>query len=216
MTGSPLAVTGTQELTRCFTEHRRLTVRQRKRWMEILLSFEMKNSYDVFDEHQRPVLRVEEMGEGFVSLLKRLILGPMRPLEVRVVKSDGAPLLLLTRPFRFIFHRLEVRASTGDLLGVIEREWSWFRRIYRIEVQAQQKTMTIFGPILKPWTFEIQDQGRKVGVIEKRWTGFGKEMFTDADNFGVDLTDVHDPVTRALVFAATVLIDVCHFERAKG
>ena len=54
------------------------------------------------------------------------------------------------------------------------------------------------------------------GIITKRWSGLLKEMFTDADNFGVDLARVPDPQLRALAFAATVLIDVVHFERAKG
>ena len=41
------------------------------------------------------------------------------------------------------------------------------------------------------------------------------ELFTDADNFGVELTNV-DQDLKALAFAATVLIDVVHFERSKG
>ena len=41
------------------------------------------------------------------------------------------------------------------------------------------------------------------------------ELFTDADNFGVILSDIPDPLLRALAFAATVLVDVVHFERAK-
>lgn len=30
----------------------------------------------------------------------------------------------------------------------------------------------------------------KVGLIQKRWSGIGKEMFTDADNFGVTFENV--------------------------
>ena len=40
-------------------------------------------------------------------------------------------------------------------------------------------------------------------------------MFTDADNFGIGLGGIADPGLRALAFAATVLIDVVHFERSK-
>ena len=58
--------------------------------------------------------------------------------------------------------------------------------------------------------------GEPKGAIVKRWSGWGKELFTDADNFGVDVAGLEDPKLKALVFAATVLIDVVHQERAKG
>ena len=212
-----LTKVGPRELAARFAGYDRLSVRQRKKWIEILLSFEMKNSYDVFDEHQQPVLRVREQGIGFVSLLKRLFLGPLRPFTANVddIGTDVVE-MQLDRPFRFFFHRLEVRASDGTLIGAIQRRWSWLRRIYEIEDASARVIATLFGPILKPWTFEIQVGGQTLGAIRKRWSGLGKEMFTDADNFGVDLAGVTDPTLRVLAFAATVLIDVVHFERAKG
>jgi uncharacterized protein YxjI len=200
-----------------FAGYQQLTVRQKKRWLEILTSWEVKNSYEVFDGQGSPVLRVREQGSGFLSLLKRLILGPMRPLHVLVTDIlSGAPLLELRRPFRFIFHRIEVSVPGGAVLGVVHKRWSWFRRIYDIENERGQVLAELFGPILKPWTFEIRVNGQEVGAVRKRWSGFGKEMFTDADNFGVDLSGIHDAKLKLLAFAAVVLIDVVHFERAKN
>ena len=63
-----LVPTGSQALATRFASHRKLTVRQRKKWLEILLSFEMKNSYDVYDESDHPAYRVQELGSGFLSL----------------------------------------------------------------------------------------------------------------------------------------------------
>jgi uncharacterized protein YxjI len=200
-----------------FTPYQRLTVRQRKRWLEILLSFEMKNSYDVYDDQQMPVLRVREEGSGFLSLIKRLFLGPLRPFSATVLDlGTQASVLLLRRPFRFFFHRLEVARGDGSSLGAIQRRWAWFRRNYDIEDASGHVAATIVGPFLRPWTFQVMVDGREVGTIRKRWSGFLKEMFTDADNFGVDLVAVDDPELKARALAATVLIDVVHFERAKG
>jgi len=163
------------------------------------------------------VLRVQEEGKGFLSLLKRLFLGPLRPFQASVVDfSSGQPILHLHRPFRFIFHRLEVRTPTGEKLGAIQRRWSWLRRIYVIEDAYGHVGADLFGPILRPWTFELRVNQQLCGQIQKRWSGLLKEAFTDADNFGVDLAGVDDPQYKTLAFAATVLIDVVHFERAKG
>lgn len=200
-----------------FAQFTRLTVRQQKRWLEILTSFEVKNTYDVFDEAGAPALRVREQGNGFLSLLKRIFLGPMRPFRVLVTDpSTGQALLDLQRHFRFIFHRLEVRTPDGALLGAIQKKWSWIRRIYHVESGAGQVIAELFGPLLRPWTFELRVGDRVLGMVQKRWSGIAKEMFTDADNFGVELSAVTDPRLKVLAFAAVVLIDVVHFEKAKG
>ena len=213
---SALTPTAGRDLSAAFATFQRLTVRQRKRWWEILVSFEMKNQYDVFDQTQQPVLHVREEGSGFLSLLKRLFLGPARPFSASVTDPGKAQVWLrLDRPFRFIFHRLEVRGPDGRLLGAIQKKWSWVRRIYHVEDAQGLVVAELFGPILKPWTFEVRVRGEIRGAIRKRWSGWGKELFTDADNFGVELANLA-PELKVLAFAATVLVDVVHFERAKG
>jgi hypothetical protein len=217
MEPSSLSAIGSQAVARAFTEHQRLTVRQRKRWLEMILNFEQKNRYDVFDEEQRHVFSVEEQGASLGVALRRIFLGPARPFTSHVIDArTGEVAMVVTRPFRFFFHRVEVFAGTGEKLGAIEREWDPFRRIYRIEDSSGQAIAQVFGPIFRPWTFEIHQHGQAVGAIRKRWRGLGAELFTDADNFGVELSGIADPRLRALVFAATVLIDIVHFERHKG
>jgi uncharacterized protein YxjI len=204
------------DLTTSFAGYQRLTVRQRKSWWEILISLEMRNQYDVFDQGQRPVLHVQEEGSGFLSFLKRVFLGPARPFSAAVTEPGGGALVLrLRRPFRFFFHRLEVTRADGTPAGAVQKRWSWLRRIYDLEDARGQVVAELFGPILKPWTFEIRVRGQERGAIRKRWSGLAKEIFTDADNFGVELANL-DPDQKVLAFAATVLVDVVHFERAKG
>jgi uncharacterized protein YxjI len=210
---SPLRRT---DLAASFAGLQLLTVRQRKSWTEILLSLEMRNQYDVYDQGQRPVLHVREEGAGFLSFLKRVFLGPARPFTASVTDPGGAEVLLrLHRPFRFFFHRLEVRRADGSPAGGIQKRWSWLRRIYDLEDARGQVVAELFGPILRPWTFEIRVRGQARGAIRKRWSGLAKEVFTDADSFGVELANL-DPDLKILAFAATVLVDVVHFERAKG
>jgi uncharacterized protein YxjI len=200
-----------------FDKPTRLTVRQRKRWLEILTSLDARNTYVVFDERGNPVLEVQEDGSGFGHFLKRVFLGALRPFTARVEDLSGQrPLLVLRRPFRFIFHRLEVHGPDGELIGAIQRRWTWVRRKYTVEGPNGQEVATLFGPILRPWTFQVQLPGsdREIGLVQKKWSGLLKEVFTEADNFWVKYDAVSDPALRALLFAATVLIDVVHFERS--
>ena len=200
-----------------FEKPSRLTVRQRKRWLEILTSLDARNTYVVFDEQGNPVLEVQEQGNGIGHFLKRIILGAFRPFTAKVEDLSGQRQLLeLRRPFRFFFHRLEIVGPDGNLLGAIQRRWTWVRRKYTVEGPTGQEIATLFGPILRPWTFEVQLPGSdlEVGLVQKKWSGLLKEAFTEADNFWVQFASVTDPALRALLFAATVLIDVVHFERS--
>lgn len=217
MNDQALSIVGPSAVATRFQGYQRLSVRQRKKWLEILLSFELKNSYDVFDESQQAVLKVQETGGGFLELLGRLFLGPMRPFSVDISDlTTGDVVLKLKRPFRFIFHRLDIMAGNGEKIGSIERRWSWVRRIYSIQDAQGNEVATLFGPFLKPWTFEIKQGEMVIGTVQKKWSGLGKELFTDADNFGIDLGNISDPTLKSLAFASIVLIDVVHFERAKS
>lgn len=198
-----------------FARPQRLSVRQRKRWLEILTSFDARNTYAVYDEAGNPVLNVQEQGKGFGNFLKRIFLGAFRPFTSHVEDLVGQrDVLHLRRPFRFYFHRLEVRDTEGNHLGAIQRRWTWFRRKYTVEGAQGQEVATLFGPFWRPWTFKILLPGQKeeVGLVQKKWSGLAKELFTQADNFWIAFENVQDPHLRALLFSSTVLIDVVHFE----
>lgn len=200
-----------------FAKPHRLSVRQRKRWLEILTSFDSRNVYVVYDEGGNPVFNVEEQGRGVGHFLKRVLLGAFRPFTAEVEDlTTSRPILSLRRPFRFFFHRLEVSDGAGRPVGAIQRRWTWLRRKYTVEDRRGYEVATLFGPIFRPWTFEIQLPGsaQEVGLIQKKWSGLLKEAFTEADNFWVEFGGVNDPAVRALLFAATVLIDAVHFERS--
>ncbi len=198
-----------------FAQHRRLAVRQRKRWLEILLNWEQKNSYAVYDEDGQHVLQVKEDGSGLWKLVVRLFLRTARPFSSTVYDNPiPRPLLQLRRPFRFIFHRIDVATAGGEIVGSVERQWSWIRRIYSVRDKNDVEVATLFGPFFRPWTFEIRVGDRVVGTLQKKWSGLFKELVTDADNFALELGDA-PPDVKILVFAATVLIDVVHFEQAK-
>ncbi len=199
-----------------FRGYERLTVRQRRKWLEVIFSFELANRYQVYDEDQRAVLEVKEIGTSFLSLLARLFLGPMRAFQAEITELESGQLVMrLHRRFRFIFQQLDVYGADGAQLGSVVKRWSWFRRIYEIKDPSGAVLAVLFGPFFKPWTFEIRSGEQVLGSIKKRWSGLGRELFTDADNFGVILSGIPDPLLRALAFAATVLVDVVHFERAK-
>jgi hypothetical protein len=190
-----------------------LVVNQQKEWGEILTGFETKNRYAISDmSGSRLYLAAEEAG----SMIVRWFLKALRPFTIVVLKEDGQVVLRIMRPFRFYFHRVEVIDAQGQLLGVIERHFSIFRRIYSVINSSGEKLFELFGPILHPWTFQIINDGIEYGKITKKWSGLLKEGFTDADNFGVMFPAEWNVKLKALFLGAVFLIDFVHFEKGKN
>jgi hypothetical protein len=195
------------------TRTRALVIRQRKEWGEILTGFEARNRYAVLDTDGREIyLAAETSG----SLLARIFLGKLRPFDIRVVTPEGAPVLAIRRPFRWFFHEVHVSGASGQMLGTVKQRFAWLRRRLAVRDASDLEFCELYGPILHPWTFEIREGERVQGRIVKRWSGIGKEVFTDADNFGVEFPQGWDVNRKAILLAAVFLVDFLYFERSGG
>jgi uncharacterized protein YxjI len=146
------------------------------------------------------------------QLLVRLFLKASRPFTLELKTPGGATVLRLKRPWRFWFSHLDVEDGEGRPLGSIQQRFAFFQRLYEVLSPSGEVLATLRGPFFKPWTFNLEQNGQEVGRIQKRWSGLGKELFTDADSFGVTFAQVRDARLRTLAVAATFLIDFVHFE----
>ena len=68
--------------------------------------------------------------------------------------------------------------------------------------------------IFRPHTFIAKSAGGgEIARVTKQWSGFGREMFTDADTFVVQFTDGStDNDFRLLMLASAFAIDLDFFE----
>jgi len=188
-----------------------LVISQKHEWGEILTGFETKNKYAVLDGSGNELyMAIEEGG----STIFRMLLKALRPFEISVRDFDNQLLIRVARPFRFYFHQLNIYDSRGRLIGKVKRQFSILRRIYTVLDRAGNEIFQLFGPILHPWTFEVKKGNRQFGKITKKWTGFVKEGFTDADNFGISFPAELDKDKKAILLGAVFLIDFVHFENS--
>ena len=193
---------------------RALRVRQVKEWGEILTGFETKNRYQVLDDRDQLVLFAGEVESGALQLISRLFLKAKRPFTMELRTPDNRLALTLKRPWRWFFSRMEVLGPSGQHLGSIQQRFKLIGRLYDVLSPTGELWATLEGPLFHPWTFWVNRAGIAVGKIAKRWSGLGKEMFTAADNFGVEFQpELRGEPLRTLVLAATFLIDFVHFEQ---
>jgi uncharacterized protein YxjI len=190
-----------------------LRVRQVKEWGEILTGFEGRNRYEVVGHNGEPLFFAGEVGGGLGLWLLRHFFKAKRPFTLELKTPSGATALRLKRPWRLWFSRMEVQDGAGQVLGRIQQRFRFFTKAYDVLGPSGERLATLEGPFFRPWTFVLEQDGREQGRVQKRWSGLGKELFTDADNFGVSFeAGARDGQLRALVLAATFLIDFVHFE----
>jgi len=90
-------------------------------------------------------------------------------------------------------------------------------RRYRIHSTSGAADLYVEGRIWRPWRFPIVRGTRQVACIKKKWSGVGKEMFTDADNFTVAFEDPGPSADeRMLILATAMAIDYDFFEKRGG
>lgn len=183
-------------------------VKQYKEMIEAVLGFETSNKYSITDSSGNLIADAQESS----NWLGRQFLRALRPFEMNVTGANSHKLMTLDKGFAFMLHRIEVRDSIGKYVGAVQRTFSFFTRDYVIEDSAHRTLFQIAGPIWSPWTFNIMQNGVQKGVIKKKWSGFFKESFTDADNFSVTCPQEWEGKVKQLLLAAVLLIDFVHFE----
>lgn len=106
-----------------------------------------------------------------------------------------------------------VEDANQNVLGSITQDWSIFVPKYSVRDKFGNKVLSIEGPfcqcsICGDVDFDVftKDKSQKVGKITKQWSGLAREMFTDADYFGVTFPLDLDVNIKATLLAATFLI----------
>jgi uncharacterized protein YxjI len=191
---------------------RELFIQQQVEKLEAFTGFETRNRYTVADAAGSVLFHAEEEGSEAAEVLTRVFLKSARPFTLQLETLHGEPVLRLQRPFRFYFHELDIYNGQGALLGSVRKRFSALSRRYVVIDHTEGERYELLGPLLRPWTFRILRNGQECGAIKKKWSGLTKEMFTDADAFGVELPEEAGLLAKSVLLGAVFLIDFVHFE----
>jgi hypothetical protein len=64
----------------------------------------------------------------------------------------------------------------------------------------------------KGWNFRLLDvTGREMGIVTKKWAGLGRELFTNSDQYIIEVKE--SSASNALLLAAALAIDIVFKER---
>ncbi len=186
----------------------KLIIKQKVEALEIFTSFETKNRYAVYDESGKELYFAYEESK----FLGRNVLNTHRPLKLIIIDNNKKEQLIIERKFYFVFSEYTISTPDGKKLGEIKQRFKWLKRLFDIYDESGSVVLECISKALQFWTFNIFRGPNQVGSIKKKWTGFGKEMFTDADTFHIDLSTLTDK-EKTLALATAFAVDLQYFER---
>lgn len=207
-----------------------LKVRQVVNLLEAFTGWEENNKYAVLNAAGQQVYYAMEDTETCM----RLFCGARRGFTIYIVDNTNQKVAKLTREFKCFAgccwfagtceactYEVQVEAPIGQVVGYVVQAGSCFPPVYQILDENRNHVLTIDGPCcivdgpFCPVTnhFNLLDlEGKQVGSITKEYSGFVREMFTNADTFGMAFPLDLAVKAKATLFGALFLIDFMFFE----
>ena len=176
----------------------------------------LKDTFDILDaETREPIGYATEENPAWINLTRLLLQKHRMPTTV-VVRSlaDDAPVLRLERGWRFLRSKIRIYDGQGELLGYFESKILTLGGGFHVYSARGIRVADITGNWIG-WNFRFLDAGgQALGLVTKKWAGVGRELFTNADNYLISLTDrgTAQPATAALLLAAGLAIDALYKE----
>ncbi|XP_068960809.1 phospholipid scramblase 4 isoform X2 [Petaurus breviceps papuanus] len=200
----------------------KILVHQQVEILELMTRFESNNRYEVKNSMGQMVYMVLEDTDD----ITRNAYHSLRPFILRVIDCMGREIMRMQRPFRCncccfccscAMQELEVQSPPGMALGYVTQQWGCCVTKFRIENEKKEHVLNIGGPCVpscgSDTVFQITSlNGTNVGSICRQWPGFLRGAIADRDNFEITFPLDLSITMKAMIFAATFLIDFMFFE----
>lgn len=173
--------------------------------------FKAANKFDVFDPSSGELLMIcDEPYLGiFTKLFRFTDYKRMSPFHVVITDADGDVLVNVKRGTTFFRSVVRVEDTDGDVLGYFKQKFFSIGPSFTI-LNAQEKEVCYLKGKWHGWDFRFMAGDVELAHISKKWAGIGKELFTSADNYILEISASvpSDSPIRALILSAVMTIDL--------
>ncbi|MTI39321.1 phospholipid scramblase-related protein [Fulvivirga lutimaris] len=173
--------------------------------------FKASNNYDIYDpETKEVILECREPNLGFFTKMFRFTdYKRMTPFEVVIKEPNGDVLITVKRGVSIFLSTVEVFDEKDQLIGKFKQQFFSIGGKFNLLDQNDSVVSTLKGKWTS-WDFKFVKEGHEFAHVSKQWAGFGKELFTSADNYmlKIDESVPENNRLRMLIMAAVMCIDM--------
>lgn len=182
-------------------DYRRVFVRER------VAVIKLTDTYDLVDPESKAVIGIAwENVSGWIKFFRLLLNKSLLPTRVEICPGEGQPpVLILKRNVGFLRKKVIVLDGSGAPLGYFKSKIFSLGGGFIVFSPDGRQFADVKGD-WKGWNFKFLDNaGQEMGLVTKKWAGFGKELFTSADNYIVEIKE--GTANNGLLLAAAIAID---------
>jgi uncharacterized protein YxjI len=174
--------------------------------------FKASNSFDIFDPETKHLIlecREERLG-GFTKLFRFTDYKRMTPFEIDVKVPGGQKLITVKRGVNFWLSNVDVFDESNTRVGKFKQKLFSIGGKFDV-LDANDKVLCSLKGKWTSWDFKfVTADGKEFATVSKKWAGLGKELFTSADNYILQISPEvpADHPLRVLIMAAVMCIDL--------
>lgn len=173
--------------------------------------FKAANNYDIHDPQTGDLLmECREEGLGFLTKLFRFTDAKrMTPFDIQISTPDGQQLIRITRGVSIFLSTVSVFDENDQIIGGFKQKFFSIGGAFNV-LDANDQPVCVLQGKWTGWDFRFTAGENELAHITKEWGGIGKELFTSADNYALEISDAvpADHVARQLILAAVMCIDM--------
>ncbi|MCD6527382.1 MAG: hypothetical protein J7K75_10365 [Desulfuromonas sp.] len=173
--------------------------------------FKAANNYDIHDPQTGEIImecREESLGM-FTKLLRFTDYKRMTPFDIQIKTPDGRQIVRIKRGISIFLSDVKVYDENDQLIGGFKQKFFSIGGAFTV-MDANEQPLCLLQGKWTGWNFRFIAGDVELAHVTKKWSGLGKEMFTSADNYVLEISnDVPaDNSARQLILAAVMCIDM--------
>lgn len=174
-------------------------------------AFKAANNFDIYDPSTgQMVMQCREPNLGLLTKILRFTEWKrMTPFDVEVRDMQGNLVVRVSRGVSFFLSRVIVSDEAERPIGQFKQKFFSIGGAFTVLDMNDAPVCTLKGK-WTGWDFRFMTGETELGHVAKKWAGLGREMFTSADNYVLEINDripADNPV-RKLILAAIMCIDM--------
>lgn len=178
--------------------------------------FKAANNYDIYDPNTQEIIlecREENLGI-FTKIFRFTDSKTITPFEIEIRRPGGKRLLTIKRGISFWLSKVEVLDESNRMIGLFKQKFFSLGGKFEIHDEMDNLVATLKGK-WTGWEFTFSKNDMPLAKVTKKWAGVGREMFTSADNYIIEIqpTVPQNDTSRPLIIAAVMCIDMVMKER---
>ncbi|CAN5531755.1 phospholipid scramblase-related protein [soil metagenome] len=174
--------------------------------------FKAANSFDIVDpETKELVLECREENLGFFTKMLRFTdLKRNTPFNMVIKSPAGQKIITVRRGVTIFLSDVDVLDENDILIGKFKQKFLSIGGKFEV-LDADDRPLCMLKGKWTSWDFKfVSNDGKEFATVTKKWSGLGKELFTTADNYILQISAEvpADHPLRKLILSAVMCIDL--------